>query len=277
MERKKTGFYNDLFKRFFLGLAIGVAAITPGLSAGVITAAAGLYEPVVHALVQFPKEYRKSIGFLLPLGLGAGSGVILFSRVMERLMLTAKFQVIYVFLGLVAGSIPALFKEANQQGFRKNFLWASAITFGLVLGTGRLLAWFPQHTAARELAAATAFLGGAVLAFGTIIPGISSSLILMYLGLYEKLLAAFTGLDLPVLIIMAAGFGLTALFLLKLVDLLFRRYRGFAYYGVIGFLFSSMVMIFPGFRGGLLLLLDGLLLLASAALSFGLMRLKTKD
>lgn len=277
MERKKTGFYNDLFKRFFLGLAIGVAAITPGLSAGVITAAAGLYEPVVHALVQFPKEYRKSIGFLLPLGLGAGSGVILFSRVMERLMLTAKFQVIYVFLGLVAGSIPALFKEANQQGFRKNFLWASAIAFGLVLGTGRLLAWFPQHTAARELAAATAFLGGAVLAFGTIIPGISSSLILMYLGLYEKLLAAFTGLDLPVLIIMAAGFGLTALFLLKLVDLLFRRYRGFAYYGVIGFLFSSMVMIFPGFRGGLLLLLDGLLLLASAALSFGLMRLKTKD
>ncbi|HEY8392895.1 MAG TPA: DUF368 domain-containing protein [Capillibacterium sp.] len=277
MERKKTGFSRDLLKRFFLGLAIGVAAITPGLSAGVIAAAAGLYEPVIHALVHFPKEYRKSIVFLLPLGLGAGSGILLFGRVMERLMLTAKFQVIYVFLGLVAGSMPALFKEANRRGFRKRFLWAAVVAFGLVLGTGRLLAWFPQQTAGQKLEAATALLGGAVLAFGTIIPGISSSLILMYLGLYEKLLAAFIGWDWPVLIMLAVGFGLTALLMLKLVDLLFQRYLGFAYYGVIGFLFGSMVMIFPGFRRGFLLLLDGLLLLASAALSFGLMRLKTKD
>ncbi|NLY92195.1 MAG: DUF368 domain-containing protein [Firmicutes bacterium] len=277
MGQKKTGYYRDLLKRFFLGLAIGVAAITPGLSAGVIAAAAGLYEPVVHALVTFAKEYRKSIGFLFPLGLGAGGGVLLFSRVMERLMITAKFQVIYVFIGLVAGSIPALFTEANRRGFRKAFLWAAVIAFGLVIGTGYLLAWFPQPTATREIDAATALLAGAILAFGSIIPGISSSLILMYLGLYEKLLSAFTGLDLRVLTLMAAGFGITALVMLKLVDLLFQRYRGFAYYGVLGFLFGSMVMIFPGFRTGLPLLLDGILLLASALLSFNLMRLKTKN
>jgi len=276
MKQNKTGFCYDLIKRYFLGLAIGVAAITPGFSAGVIAAAAGLYEPVIHALVRFAKEYRKSISLLFPLGLGAGSGVLLFSRVMERLMLTAKFQVIYVFIGLVAGSIPALFKEANRRGFRKSFVWAVVIAFGLVLGTGHLLAWFPQQTAAREIDVATALLAGAILAFGTIIPGISSSLIFMCLGLYEKLLAAFTGFDLRVLTLMAVGFGITALLILKLVDLLFQRYRGFAYYGVIGFLFGSMVMIFPGFRTGLPLLLDGFLLLASAALSFRLMRLKTK-
>ncbi|HHT48356.1 MAG TPA: DUF368 domain-containing protein [Firmicutes bacterium] len=277
MERRERGLYKDFIKKILIGLAIGVAAITPGLSAGVIAAAAGLYEPVVHALVNFPKEYRKSIVFLFPLGFGAGIGVLVFSRVMERLISIAKFQVIYIFLGLVAGSIPALFKEANRRGFRKSFLWAVVIAFGLVLSTGSLLRSSPQQSLTGELDGATAVLGGAILAFGTIIPGISSSLILMYLGVYERLLAAFTGFDLYVLTIMAVGFGITALLLLKLVDLLFQRYRGFAYYGVMGFLLGSMVMIFPGFREGLPLILDLMLLMASAALSFALMRLKTKS
>ena len=95
-----------------------------------------------------------------------------------------------------------------------------------------------------------------LLAFGSIIPGISSSLILMYLGFYEQLLAAFTGLDLRLLVLMGVGFGLIALLMLNLVDYLFRKYRGFAYYGVLGVLFGSMVLIFPGFRPGMALVLD---------------------
>ena len=94
----------------------------------------------------------------------------------------------------MAGSIPALFKEANRRGFRKSFLWAVVIAFGLVLSTGSLLRSSPQQSLTGELDGATAVLGGAILAFGTIIPGISSSLILMYLGVYERLLALLPGL-----------------------------------------------------------------------------------
>ena len=109
----------DFIKKLLLGLALGIASITPGISAGVIAAAAGIYEPAVRALVNFRKEYRQSFRFLFPLGLGVAAGILLFSRVWQQLMFTAEFRVLYVFLGLVAGSIPALFKEANCHGFRR--------------------------------------------------------------------------------------------------------------------------------------------------------------
>ena len=90
MKTKKTGYYNDFMKKTLVGLVLGVAWITPGLSAGVITAAAGLYEPIVHAIANFRKEYRESIRFLFPIGLGVGIGILLFSRVMQELVAVAK-------------------------------------------------------------------------------------------------------------------------------------------------------------------------------------------
>ena len=264
----------DFIKKLLLGLALGIASITPGISAGVIAAAVGLYEPAVRALVNFRKEYRQSFRFLFPLGLGVAAGILLFSRVWQQLMFTAEFRVLYVFLGLVAGSIPALFKEANCHGFRKRYLGSTLVALAIILFTGRLMAWFPQFSGRVELDVATVLLSGAVLAFGSIIPGISSSLILMFLGIYEKLLAAFIQFDLGTLAGVAVGFVLAALPLLKLVDLLFRKYRGFAYYGVIGILFGSMVMVFPGFRTGITLIMDLLFFLAAAVLSWASMRLQ---
>lgn len=266
----------DFIQKILLGLVLGIASITPGISAGVIAAASGLYEPAVRALVNFRKEYRQSLRFLFPLGLGVASGIMLFSRVMQKLMVVAEFQVFYVFLGLVAGSVPALFNEANLHGFRKRFLGSTLVAFAFIMVTGRLMAWFPRFSGRVELDVITVLICGVVLAFGTIIPGISSSLILMFLGVYERLLTAFIQFDLGILVGMAVGFVLTALPMLKLVDLLFRKYRGFAYYGVIGILFGSMVLVFPGFRAGVSMLMDFLLLLSSGVLSWALMRMQKK-
>ena len=276
MKLNKTGYYGEFIKKSLLGLVLGVAWITPGLSAGVITAAAGLYEPIVHAIVNFPKEYQKSFRLLFPLGLGVGAGILLFSRVMKELLVVAKFPILYLFLGLVVGSIPALFNEAHQSGFRKRFLGAALLTFGFVLATGQLIPGFRGTSGGTELNVFTALLCGAIMAFGSIIPGVSSSLILMYLGFYEQLLAALAGLNLRILILMGVGFSVIALLMLNLVDFLFRKYRGFAYYGVLGVLFGSMVLIFPGFRLGIALVVDLVLFLAGAGLSFGTMYLSTR-
>jgi putative membrane protein len=262
----------DFIQKFLLGMVLGIASITPGISAGVIAAGSGLYEPAVRALVNFRKEYGQSFRFLFPLGLGVASGVLLFSRVMQKLMISAEIRVLYVFLGLVAGSVPALYKEANLDGFRKRFFGAALVALAFILFTGKLMAWFPQFSGRMELETITVLLCGAVLALGTIIPGISSSLILMFLGVYERLLAAFIQFDLRILAGLAVGFALAALPLLKLVDLLFRKYRGFAYYGVIGILFGSMVLVFPGFRTGATVLVDLLFSVASGVLSWAAMR-----
>lgn len=268
MKTKKTGYYNDFMKKTLVGLVLGVAWITPGLSAGVITAAAGLYEPIVHAIANFRKEYRESIRFLFPIGLGVGIGILLFSRVMQELVAVAKSPVLYLFIGLVLGSIPALWVEGNRNGFRTSFIGAAVLTFGFALAAGRLMAGGPRPSTNAELGLLTAFACGGILAFGSLIPGFSSSLVLMYLGFYEQLLAAFTGFDLRILAFTGVGFGVIALLMLKLVDHLFSKYRGFAYYGVIGFLFASIALVFPGFRQGAGMFVDLTLFLAGVALSF---------
>lgn len=276
-EAKKTRFYSHFLKNFLAGLVIGIASITPGISAGVIVAAAGFYEPIVHALANFPKECRKSIGLLLPLGLGAGVGILLFSRVMQELMIAAESLVLYLFMGLVVGSIPALFKEANRGGFRKRFFGATFLAFAFVFVSGQLVADLPRETGSMELDVVTMLLCGAVLAFGSVIPGVSSSLILIQLGVYRQLLTALTAFNLRTLALVGVGFVVTTLLMLKIVDFLFRQYRGFAYYGVIGFLGGSLVMVFPGLRTGTGLLMDLVFFLAGTALSWGSMRWRRSD
>jgi len=271
---KTDTFYVDFIKKILIGFVVGIACITPGLSAGVIAAAAGLYEPAIHAIVSIRKEFKKSVIYLMPLGIGAVIGILLFSKVMKELMINAEFIVLYIFLGLVAGSIPSLVKEANSNGFRKKYLWALAIAFVFVLCVERNVTWLPNQTNEAQINLVTTVLCGAVLAFGTIVPGISSSFILMRLGMYETLLAALADINIKILAMAGIGFVVTALAIIKLVDILFSKFRGFAYYAVMGFLIGSMVMIFPGFRTGFDLVIDIFLFLASAGVSFITMRLK---
>lgn len=271
LEIKEEPRYGNL-ARLILGLVVGIASIIPGLSGGVIAAALGLYEPAVRAIVNLRRDFKRSFFFLLPLGIGGIVGVLLFSRVMEYLFGQWSFFVTYAFLGLVIGSIPSLLHEANEQGFEKKYLIAAAITFSAVILLDTLASFAPQGGEGGSLAVVNLLLYGGILAFGTIIPGISSSFILMYLGVYEPLLTAIAHLDITILFWLAAGFVIAALLIIKIVDVLFRKFHGFAYYAVFGFLLGSMVMVFPGLRGGGAMVLDFLLLVASAVVTYIAMR-----
>ncbi|MGE5678800.1 MAG: undecaprenyl phosphate translocase family protein, partial [Pseudomonadota bacterium] len=82
---------------------------------------------------------------------------------------------------------------------------------------------------------------------GTIVPGISASFVLMYLGAYQLLLEGLSSIDLSVLIPVGVGFGLSIIAFAKIVSYMFRRFYGYTYYTVMGFVIGSIVAIFPGF------------------------------
>ena len=263
----------DFLRKLIVGVVIGIAMITPGLSGGVLAAASGIYEPSVKAIVQLRRRFAWSFVFLLPLGIGLLLGVGGFSGAMKVLIAKWPFAILYVFLGLVAGSIPALIGEANEGGFKLRYLLWTLVGIAVVAAF--------EYMSDRAVVAADAPLTparllvcGAVLAFGTIVPGISSSFILMYMGVYERLLVAVTSFDFRTILFIGLSFAVTALLIIKLVEVLFRKFHGPAYYAVLGFLLGSMVMVFPGFRGGLSLAFDALLFIGSAALSFLVLRMK---
>ena len=243
MEKERR---NSFFMRLLKGVIIGITAILPGASGSLIAVAMGVYRPVIDAVVGFFKAVRKNIAFLLPLGIGGVIGLFLTSRLVEWLILNWHTPLMYILIGLVLGGVPSLMKEANQFGFKKRYLWGTLFGIALIF----------LFAAGEKLFVAggvwsfngwTAMLAGAVIALGMVLPGISTSFILMYMGLYEPLLAALNRFNIPMMICAGIGAGLTVLATVSLVKRMFDRHHGYAYYAVLGLLAGSVVLIFPGF------------------------------
>ena len=117
--------------RLLKGAIIGIAAILPGASGGVLAVSMGVYRPVIDAVVGFFKAVKRNALFLLPLGLGGVVGLLATSRLVEWLMANWRMPVMYALIGLVLGGVPSFMKEANQHGFKKRYLFGTA--FGIVL------------------------------------------------------------------------------------------------------------------------------------------------
>lgn len=267
----------NFLKKSLAGLWMGIGCITPGVSGGVIAVAMGLYRDMIGAISHIFKTPRKSIRFLLPIGIGLVIGVLITSQLLEWLLLRWPNQVLLFFMGLVAGGVPAVVHEANQSGgFQPRYLWALAAGIALLVGFGLLFNGNTPPGATLAIQPVTAMLCGGIVALGFIIPGISTSFILLYLGLYDSLLAALNHLDFTTLIFIGLGFAVVALLTIKVVEMVFNRFQAYAYYCVLGFACASMGLVFPPLDSGWMLALDAILVLIGAAVSYGSTRLFSK-
>jgi putative membrane protein len=231
---------------FIRGLAIGIGAITPGVSGGALAAVLGIYERLTDAIAHITEDFHKKLQFLLPLGIGGVVGVLAFSRVIEYLFENYNTEVRFLFIGLMSGALPSVFKQANKKGFRVvnmiPFIIAAGTAVLLTLpANGRLEMIPPDEPTLLQLA-----LYGAIIGVGTIIPGISASVVLIYLGGYQVLLAGLTGMDPGILIPAGVGYAAAAVLFANLISHLFKRAYGLTYYAVLGFVLGSILLIFPG-------------------------------
>jgi putative membrane protein len=255
---------------FIKGMIIGIGAVAPGVSGGTFAVILGIYKKLTDAIANIFNDFRKKVIMLFPLGLGAGVGVLLFSKIMKYLFENYNSEVKYLFIGLMIGTLPAVFKEANKKGFKKSYILPCIITFGItilfiILENGVINIIPEGKPGLIEL-----IIYGAITGFGTIVPGISSSFILMYIGAYEVMLDAIVNFDLMLLIPIGIGFVLSILMFAKLISLLFKKVYGYTYYAVLGFVIGSIITIFPGIEFNLKYLIGILLCVIGFYLSFSL-------
>ena len=253
IQNKKNSM--NAIKRFFVGLLIGIGGILPGVSGGVMAVVFGLYRPMLAAVETFFKDIKNNALFLLPLGLGGGIGILSGALVLNTLLDKYEVQIMFLFIGLVVGGIPGFIEEANSQNqFKLRYLIATV--FGALIAG--LLAFLDNSSQGldavgdKELTLIQGLISGIILAVGTIVPGISTSFILMYLGWYEPILAAVSNIDILILLMVALGALASGLIFIKLVRILFNNVGGYAYYAVLGFLCVSVILIFPGFNNSFL-------------------------
>ena len=261
--------------RFVKGILAGIGAITPGLSGGVLMVVFGIYEPLVRWLADIRKKFMPNLRYFLPVGIGGVIGVIAFSAVIDFAFDNFAAQFTWLFIGFISGTIPSLLKTAREQG-RKNWHWLLLAV--VAVGIYFFMTWMKTI---RSVTMEPSFWGwvlsGALTGLGLVVPGMSPSNFLLYLGLYQPMANGIKNLDLGVILPLILGVVLVIFLFARVVSWLFRKHHTLMYHIIIGIVIGSTAAIIPSGVSGIgVILACTLLFLAGAAASFGLAKLDEK-
>ena len=105
----------DFIANLIYGAIIGVGAILPGVSGGVLCVAFGLYEPLMELLTSPRETLKKKYHIFIPFLLGWALGFVLLAKVMEIFFSLVPDIAIFLFFGLVE-CIPQHFKFVDDYG-----------------------------------------------------------------------------------------------------------------------------------------------------------------
>ena len=112
--------------RMLQGMLIGLGAVLPGISGGVLSVVFGIYEPIM-AFLSNPREALSQYGRLLfPVLLGAAGGFLLSARAIGFFLTRYEVLSVCLFVGLIVGMLPSMFREAGEKGKSR---WDIAFSF----------------------------------------------------------------------------------------------------------------------------------------------------
>lgn len=224
------------------GAIIGVGAILPGVSGGVLCVAFGLYEPLMELLTHPKKALKENYRMFVPFLAGWALGFILLAKVCEMFFSFAPDVAIFLFFGLVCGTIPEMFKKSEKVDTKLS--WTP---FVISLAVSYIL--FHVIEAGEAVVLPANFLTFAFCGFmwgvSLIVPGLSSSTLLIYLGLYVPLTEGISSFDFSVLIPFGIGIVVTALAFARLVNMLFKKHYAIISRIILGFVISSSLKTLP--------------------------------
>lgn len=263
----------------FKGIIIGIAHIIPGVSGGTIAVVFNIYDRLLSSINNFFKDIRKNSLFLGPIGIGVCIGTFLFSRVLAYLIDPKNGYMEathFLFIGLILGSLPSIYKKATEQKVKKfNYIFF-AVAFIIIFGMTFIGGVENTEKVIREINLSNIIIlliTGYITAATMIIPGVSGSFVLLMLGLYSTVITAVSELNIPVLIPIMIGVGIGILTMSRAIENLFKKYPQTAYFTVLGLVVGSTIPIYPGFSFDI----KGALSIISGICGFGLAILMEKN
>ena len=229
--------------RVIQGAFIGVGAILPGVSGGVLCVLFGIYQPMMLLFANPLKALKTHYKLFIPVVLGAALGFLGLAKGVTWLFGENSLIAVSLFAGLILGMVPGLFKEAGEKGRPRSAWLTLGISFLVLLGFLSYL----QEGVRMHLTpnAGWYFFCGAVWGLSLVAPGLSSSSILLFMGLYEPMTQGIAALDFGVLLPLFAGILVTAFATGRWVNWLFDKFYPQAYHGILGVVIASTLLIIP--------------------------------
>lgn len=242
MEEKK-GIASVMVK----GFIVGSTMMVPGVSGGSMAMILGIYDHLIASLSSFFSDWKANLLYLAAFAIPSVFGIVLcadpITSVIDRFPIVSMF----FFFGLVFGSVPMLVRKADISSFRLKHAVALLLGAAAVIG----MSYIPHaDTAAVSVMDARTFIlqiiTGVVVAIGFILPGISTSYLLLLLGTYDFIMEAIASLSILPLLPLAAGFIAGTLALTRVLEMCMQRLPGLTYMLITGFLLGSVYTVYPG-------------------------------
>lgn len=228
--------------RLFQGALIGLGAVLPGISGGVLCVIFGIYKPIMELLSDPFHALKKHLGLLIPVLAGGALGFLGVAKLLGFFLTRYENPSVCLFVGLIAGMIPSLFREASEKGRSKKdypvMITACAVIFTVLIGLNVISVSIEPNLGWN-------IFSGFCVAMSVIAPGMSFSTLLMPLGLYTPFVEAIGNLDFGVLIPAGISALATMLLLAKAINTLMDRYYSIVFHAIIGIVIAATVMIIP--------------------------------
>lgn len=188
----------ELLAVYCKGFSMGTADVVPGVSGATIALIVGIYDRLIAAITAIdPRELepalalhepqsraalvaaldRMDVPFLIALGLGVSTAIVVLSRVMHAAVTVYPVPTYGFFFGLIAASAIVLYGEVERWTGRR--VAVSIVGIVLAAAVTGVTAGDVSH------GPAMVFLAGAVAICAMVLPGVSGAFFLLVLGQYE--------------------------------------------------------------------------------------------
>lgn len=232
------------------GAALGTAFVIPGFSGGTMAVILKIYDRLLDAISLNIEKLKKNFGFILFLVIGMAAGVFATAVGLSWLFENHPVPTALTLTGIVVGSLPMIWKECTSES---KFKPLNIIPF-LIAFAVMVVMFFMENADTAEAAAQTDFsfvlalklaAGGFIAAISMVIPGISGSLMLTIMGMYETSITAVKDLNIALIAPVGIGAVVGILSGAKIISLLLKKFRQSTYSVIIGLIVGSLLTIFP--------------------------------
>ncbi len=242
MNQEKNFSISKFILKVLQGALIGLGAVLPGISGGVLCVVFGVYKTLMEFLADPFRKLKTHLPKLLPTIIGCVIGFLGIAKLLAFLLERYEAPSVCLFVGLIAGMLPSLFREAGEQGRSKG----SFISLGIALvATFALLISLNIFSVQITPNFTWYLFCGFCLALSVIAPGMSFSTLLMPLGLYQPFVDGISSFDFGILIPAGIGALATVILFAKAVDALFTHHHSVAFHAIVGIVIAATIMIIP--------------------------------
>jgi putative membrane protein len=235
------------------GLLMGGADVIPGVSGGTMALIVGIYErllrnvsAVFHAIVSPVRGGaavrqafgRVEWGFLLSLGLGIVTAIVVGSKVIPGLLERYPEEARALFLGLVAASVAIPWIRMRERGIKEYVMVPVAAVLAFVL-----VGLPPAEVSDPSLV--RVFFSAAVAICAMILPGVSGAFLLAVLGMYTPTLHALSSMDVAYVLTFCAGAAVGLGAFSRLLTWLLEHQHDLTMAALVGLMAGSLRALWP--------------------------------